>query len=37
MFTTENWLWLTEEIIVDWQIKWLQQVQLLALHLEVLG
>ena len=28
LFTTENCLWLTEEIIVDRQIKWLQQVQL---------
>ena len=37
LFTTENCLWLTEEIIVDQQIKWLQQVQLLALHLEILG
>ena len=37
LFTTENCLWLTEEIIVDRQIKWLQQVQLLALHLEILG
>ena len=24
LFTTENCLWLTEEIIVDWKIKWLQ-------------
>ena len=37
LFTTANCLWLTEEIIVDWQIKWMQQMQLLALHLEILG
>ena len=37
LFTTENCLWLTEEIIADWQIKCLQQMQLLALHLEILG
>ena len=28
LFTTGNCLWLTEEIIVDRQIKWLQQIQL---------